>query len=190
VTNDRQLIQLALQGDSGAFRQVVERYQEYVFTVTWRVLKRREEAEEAAQDTFVKVYKTLDSFAGESKFSTWLYTIAYRTALDRTRKKSYPMHSLDHDENFLQIAGDKNANLTVYQQDLKQTLATVINRLPVVEANLVTLFYLQEQSVKEISVITGLSVSNVKVKLFRVREVLRTELRLYLGNEIEDLRKN
>ncbi|MFK7932462.1 MAG: RNA polymerase sigma factor [Saprospiraceae bacterium] len=187
MTNDRQLIQLTLAGNTAAFRQLVERYQEFVFTVTLRVLKQREEAEEAAQDTFVKVYKTLNSFAGESKFSTWLYTVAYRTALDRIRKKSRPVQSLDQDGSFLQIADSSKASTVLQQQDLKQTLAIVIDRLPAVEANLVTLFYLQEQSIKEISAITGLSISNVKVKLFRVREVLRRELRAYLGEEIADL---
>ena len=65
-----------------AFQQLVERYQNYVFTIVLQIVRTREEAEEAAQDVFLKVYRQLAGFEQKSKFSTWLYTIAYRTAID------------------------------------------------------------------------------------------------------------
>ena len=86
--SDGQLIDAVIAGDQASYRSLVERYQNYIFTITYNVLKNREEAEEAAQDVFIKVYKTLRSFERKSKFSTWLYTIAFRTALDYQKRKN------------------------------------------------------------------------------------------------------
>jgi RNA polymerase sigma factor (sigma-70 family) len=84
--NEPYLIEKVLQGDSTAFGQLVQKYQAFVFTIVIRIVKVREEAEEVAQDTFIKAYESLSSFRGDSKFSSWLYSIAYRKALDALRK--------------------------------------------------------------------------------------------------------
>ena len=85
-TTDQHHIEQTLAGDPQAFGELVRRYQDYVFTVVNRMVQHREEAQEITQDTFVKAYSSLKSFRGESKFSSWLYTIAYRKALDRLKK--------------------------------------------------------------------------------------------------------
>ncbi|MCI5082510.1 MAG: sigma-70 family RNA polymerase sigma factor [Saprospiraceae bacterium] len=186
---DEQLIKQVLSGQQAAFHQLVLKYQNFVFTITHRVLSSREEAEEAAQDTFLKVYKTLSSFEGKSKFSTWLYSIAYRTAIDLARKKKLPIDSIDNDDHYLQIKDSAKARPDdiLQQQDLQTTLQMVIERLKPIDATLITLFYLHEKSIKEIVEITGLSKSNVKTKLHRLRETMRTELADLLQNEAEDL---
>ena len=86
TTNDQHYINLVLDGDANAFTSLVNRYKNMVFTLTLRMLKNREEAEEVAQDTFIKMYKSLNKFKGDSKFSTWVYRIAYNTSLDRLKK--------------------------------------------------------------------------------------------------------
>ena len=86
TTNDQYYINLITQGDTIAFSVLVERYKDLVFTLTYRILKNREDAEEASQDTFIKAYKSLSKFKGDSKFSTWIYKIAYNTSLDRLKK--------------------------------------------------------------------------------------------------------
>ena len=83
---DQYYIERTMQGDTQAFGVLVERYQDFIFTIVLRILKIREEAEEVAQDAFIKAFESLSSFRGESKFSSWLYSIAYRKALDRLRK--------------------------------------------------------------------------------------------------------
>ena len=80
TTNDEYYIDLIINGDTNAFEVLVDRYKDMVFTLTLRILKNREEAEEAAQDTFMKTYKSLSRFKGDSKFSTWIYKIAYNTS--------------------------------------------------------------------------------------------------------------
>ena len=86
TTNDQYYITQTLQGNTQAYANLVTKYQNYVFTILIRMLKNREEAEEVAQDTFVKAFEALSTFRGESKFSSWLYSIAYRKALDTIRK--------------------------------------------------------------------------------------------------------
>lgn len=189
MVEDNMLVQQVLKGDRHAFQQLVERYQNYVFTITSRVLRSREEAEEAAQDVFLKVYKQLGSFEQKSKFSTWLYTIAYRTAIDFARRKNPQAFSIEDDESFLQIEDEERPGPVeeMQQQDIQDQLAEAIRQLKPVDASIITLFYLKEHTVKEVSEITGLTVTNVKTKLFRLREVLREQLSRQLHSEIEDL---
>ena len=120
----------------------------------------------------------LGSYRQESKFISWLYAITYRTAIDNARKKKLPLQSIESGSTAFQ-APDVNskspAELT-QDNDLRHQVQSVINRLKPSDANIITLYYLHEQSVQEIAEITGLSVTNVKTKLFRLREQLRQEL--------------
>jgi RNA polymerase sigma factor (sigma-70 family) len=176
-TEDSELIRETLRGNQHAYRRLVERYQHFVFTAALRVLGTREDAEEAAQDTFVKAYRTLGRFQGKAKFSTWLYTIAYRTALDRARAKKIEIDSVDDDGYYRQIADESdNAEEEMEKTELHELLRAGIERLPPRDASIITLFYLQECSVQEIAKVTGLSVTNIKTKLHRLRERLRQDL--------------
>lgn len=188
-SSDNTIIQAVLDGDQQAYRSLVERYQNYVFTITMNVLKSREEAEEAAQDVFIKVYKMLHSFEGKSKFTTWLYTIAYRTALDYNKKKKLNIQSIDAEESFLQVKDTltPNPEKNMQQEDLQDKLKKAINKLRPSDASIITLFYLHEKSVQEVAQIMGLTVSNVKTKLHRLREALRKQLERQLKTEIQDL---
>lgn len=188
MEEDIQLVSRVLKGNQSAFRLLVERYKDYVFTITMRILKQREEAEEAAQDVFVKVYKTLGSFEQKSRFSTWLYTVAYRTALDKLRLKKKGIVSLDKEDAYLQIPdqAEDNPFQLLNSALLKEQLLIAIQQLKPQDAAVITLFYLNEKSIKEIVDITGLSLTNVKTKLHRTRETLKQHLEYQLGNEIKD----
>lgn len=188
MEEDIHLVGRILKGDQTAFRQLVERYKDYVFTICMRVLNQREEAEEAAQDVFIKVYKTLRSFEQKAKFSTWLYTVAYRTALDKVRVRKKRNVPLDSEENHLQISDDKqvNAEQIINTEMLQGQLLVAIRKLKPQDAAVVTLFYLKEKSIKEIVEITGLTLTNVKTKLHRTRESLKRHLEKQLGSEIKD----
>lgn len=178
MVEDQVLIRRSLAGSQVAFQQLVERYQNYVFTVCMRVLRRREEAEETAQDAFIKAYNSLSTFQHQSQFSSWLYTIAYRTALDRARLKKMPVDSLDDSQSAWQLADtdDSSPSAALQREELQEELQAAIDRLSPIDASLITLYYLQEQSVKEIATITGLTETNVKTRLFRGREALRNLL--------------
>jgi RNA polymerase sigma-70 factor (ECF subfamily) len=93
---DNEIISRVLKGEQNAYAELVNRYQGYVFTLILSMIKSREDAEEEAQDVFIKAYRSLADFRGESKFSTWLYTITNTTCITFLRKKKLDVHSLDN----------------------------------------------------------------------------------------------
>lgn len=188
MENDNLLIKATLQGNKAAFGTLVERYQEYVFSVTLKVLKNKEEAEEAAQDSFIKAYRALAKFEQRSKFATWLYQIAWRTAIDRYRSRPRAGQSLDDDQTFLQVADQEaTPEQRMQQKNTRTILEAALGQMKPNDATLLTLYYLNEQSVKEIAEIMGLSESNVKVKLFRLRDTLKKVLCRQLQREVKSL---
>lgn len=184
-TTDQHLIEQVLRGDTRAFGVLVEKYQGFVFTIVLRMVKMREEAEEVSQDTFIKAFESLASFRGESKFSSWLYSIAYRKALDRIRKnKKYRASELLEEITESDAGSVENALQQLEDKERKEQIQHCIMQLPEIDAALVTLYYFEDQSVKEIAAITELSEENIKVKLYRSRKKLFTLLQQYVLPEI------
>lgn len=156
-------------------------YKHMLFTLAMRVLRQREDAEEVTQDAFVKAYRKLPDFTGASKFSTWLYSITYHTAISKLRSRRSGVADLeDVPETFLATAEHSSAT----HADRKQALELAMGRLPAEDAAVVSLFYFSEQSVEEIVTATGLSASNVKVKLHRSRKKLLEVLQDHLREEL------
>lgn len=155
-------------------------YKHLVHTVCMRVLRHREDAEEATQDSFVKAFQNLHAFQGGSKLGTWLYSIAYRTALSKLRTRKAGTLGLDElqangQEPQQAPEGDRN--------DRKALVEWALAQLPAEDAAVVTFFYLEELGIEEIVTITGLGESNVKVKLHRARKKLLTILQDHLKEE-------
>ena len=100
---DTEIISRVLNGEQQAYALLVERYQNYVFTLCLRLIENREDAEEVAQDIFVKAYRSLADFRGDAKFSTWLYTIVRTSSITFLRKKKLVVVSLDNEKNVVQV---------------------------------------------------------------------------------------
>lgn len=175
---DQLNIKKILNGDTNAFAVLVDRYKNMVFTLALQMLKNREEAEEISQDTFVKVYKHLDKFKGDSRFSTWVYRITYNSCLDRikTYKRQYDTVGIDEfTEN--QVRTLETAFDILDRADRQRSVKDCLQRLPPDDSALIMLFYYEELSLEEISKIINLDPNNVKVKLFRARKRLATILK-------------
>lgn len=189
TTNDDQYyINLIVEGDTNAFTVLVNRYKNLVFTLTLRMLKHREEAEEVAQDTFIKVFKSLGNFKGDSKFSTWIYKIAYNASLDRLKKNKKHLKDVAIDEfTRHQVKSIDNALEQLEHTEREQAIKSCLDVLPSDDSFLLTLYYYEDLSLEEISKTVGLKPNNVKVKLFRSRQKLATILKQQLEPElIED----
>ena len=174
-----------LKGDTKSFAVLVDRYKDLVFTLALRMLKNREEAEEVSQDVFIKVYKSLSKFKGDSKFSTWIYRITYNSCLDTLKKykQEYQMIPID-DYTEHQVMIIDNAFDALVEKEQKQAIEDCLHRLPSKDSFLLTLYYFEEQSLDEISKILGLTANNAKVKLFRSRKKLTSILKERLEPEI------
>ena len=185
--NDQDIINLVLAGDTNAFAALVDRFKDLVFTLSLKMLQNRQEAEEVAQDTFVKVYKSLAGFKGDSKFSTWIYKITYNNCLDRLKrqKRNRPVVAIDEFTEH-HVRSLMNVLDTIEETERKQMIKNCLDLLPAEESFLLTLYYFNENSLKEISVIMGTNENNVKIKLFRSRKKLAGILRTKLESEIID----
>lgn len=185
TTNDQIIINQIINGDTNAFTVLVDRYKDLVFTLALRMLKNREEAEEVSQDAFVKAYKSLSRFKGESKFSTWIYRVTYNTCLDRLKKNKKHLNDVAIDEfTQHQIKTMDNALDSMEQQEHNKTIQDCLNLLPGDDSFLLTLYYFEEHSLEEISKIIGITANNVKVKIFRGRKKLASIMKQKLEPEI------
>jgi RNA polymerase sigma factor (sigma-70 family) len=181
-------ISRVLGGDLGAFAQLVQKYQSMAFTLALKIVKNREEAEEVAQDAFMKAYRALSTYQQKARFSTWFYRIVYTTALNHLKKKKINTVPVDdpllQHENLQEHHNQLDALTTAEQ---KQYLGLALERLAGEDSFLLTLFYLEESPIADISQITGISEGNVKVKLFRARKKLHTVLSQLLKKEIKEI---
>ncbi|WP_411895429.1 RNA polymerase sigma factor [Winogradskyella sp. A2] len=186
TTNDEIiLIEAINNGDTRAYALLVDRYKDLVYTLALRMLKHKEEAEEVAQDTFVKVFKSLDKFKGDSKFSTWIYRVAYNTCLDNIKKNKKYINNVAIDEyTFNKLDTIDNALDNIIKEEKSVLIKNCINKLPEDSSALLTLFYFEELSLEEISKIINVEANTVKVKLFRARKKLAVILEQYLQPQI------
>lgn len=172
--SDSELISEVLAGNSRAYADLIRRYQHMVYTLAVRMLGNREVAEETTQDVFVKVYKSLRNFRGDSKFSTWLYKVAYHRILDASGRESRQkvIRSTIRPDVVYTASTETTWN-TVMIKERREFLHRILEQLSQDENAVLSLFYLQELSIREISGIMNLSQSAVKVRLFRAREQLK-----------------
>jgi len=188
MNSDQIYIDKVLLGDTNAFAFLINKYKDMTYTIAIKIVKSHEDAEEVAQDSFLKAYEKLNTFKGNAKFSTWLYTIVYRNSITKIRKKKVDTSDVDdyvidnHSEgdDFPQIEAIKSEEQQKYVRE-------AIDKLPEKDALLITLFYMNDNSIEEIEQITGLTQSNIKVKLFRARKKLNQELSLLLKEELKTI---
>jgi RNA polymerase sigma factor (sigma-70 family) len=187
LIEDQHYINLVINGNTNAFAALVDRYKDMVYTLALKMLGNKEEAEEIAQDTFIKAYNALRKFKGESKFSTWMYKITYNTCLDALKKRKKEK-SVTYIEDFgeHQVKALHEILDTIDEKERNHAIQECLNELPNDEAFLLTLYYFDGQSVEEIAKVMNNSASNIKVKLFRTRKKLAHILKRRLEPEILD----
>ena len=187
--SDNEIISQVLNGNQQAYAGLVNRYQNYVFTLASRMIKSREDAEEVAQDVFIKAYKYLADFRGASKFSTWLYTIVNTTAITFLRKKKLDTHSLDN-ENVFEAANNRDSGMRADMIEQKSRQGMVNNAIALLnpdDAAIITLFYKGEQTLDEIAAILKIESNAAKVRLHRARTRLKEKMEIHFAEEVKDL---
>ncbi|MEH7093518.1 RNA polymerase sigma factor SigW [Neobacillus vireti] len=177
-------IKQVIKGDQDAFGEIVEIYKNSVYQLCYRMLGNRHEAEDLAQEAFIRAYVNIQSFNQDLKFSTWLFRIATNLCIDRLRKKK-PDYYLD-----AEVAGTEG--LTMYSQissdsplpeseveslELQETVQKEILKLPEKYRSAIVLKYMEDMSLNEISEILDLPLGTVKTRIHRGREALRQQLR-------------
>lgn len=170
-------------GDKQAFSWVVDTYRDMVYTICFRMLASEEDAKEAAQDVFVKVYRSIHDFQEKSKFSTWLYRITYNHCISVIRKKVKVIDLVDEIPDQTFDENDINGLHRISMEERSRYLKTAIESLPETDAVVVTLFYYEELSLDEIARVTGLTSNNIRIKLHRSRKKMYQVIRQSLQKE-------
>lgn len=168
-TDDMEIVQRVLTGDTEAFGVLVHRYSGKVYGLAFGMLHDAERAEDVAQETFLRAYEHLDSFRGASAFATWLYRIAYNRAAEYCRRQ----RSFGRLDERCRAVADEEVSAERYDPETVVRMRHALLRLPPDDRALVTLFYEEEFPVAEIARMMNLSQANVKVRLHRIRGRLR-----------------
>jgi RNA polymerase sigma-70 factor (ECF subfamily) len=171
---DRQAVQAALRGDQAAFADLVTRYQTAVYNMAYRMLGDATEAEDAAQEVFVRAWNQLHTFQQDKRFSTWLLSIASHHAIDVLRRRK-PVAPLD--DVALYVESEEPApDEIALQAERRDIVKKMLNTLPEKYRSVTVLRYYNDLSYDEIARITGLTESAVKTQLHRARRMLADQL--------------
>ena len=184
--DDNELVKRVCMGEAQLFRLLIERHQQHIFNLCYRMLQQFEEADDATQDTFLKAYRSLKQFRGDASLKTWLCRIARNECLNRLRHEN--MASLDQqlttDYSF-QIANSTPSPLELIEQQETQSIVhEAINKLPHQYRLVITLFHLNGLSYEEISQVMEIPMGTVKTHIFRARELLKSKLQAFVEGKI------
>jgi RNA polymerase sigma-70 factor (ECF subfamily) len=175
--DDNHYIDRVLSGDVSAYALLVAKHKNLVFSIALKILNSREDAEEVSQDTFLKAYQSLGTFERKSKFSTWLYRIVYNAAISKTRKKKLDLVPMDNYVIHNYSDEEAGSGMDELDPEMKRIMVEkAMEKLSDADNLLITLFYKGENSVEDICAITGLTASNVKVRLHRIRKKMYDDL--------------
>lgn len=171
--DDTYYIKKTLDGETDYFGRLVNRYSHPIFILILKIVRSREDAEELTQDVFLKTFRVLSTFKGDCRFSTWLYRIAYNMAISATRKKKTEFLYIE--DRTINNIGEREVEEALNDTENAEQVAKLeqaLELLPAEERGLISLFYTESQSIEDIAQVTGMSSSNVKVKLHRIRKKL------------------
>ncbi|MCP4590122.1 MAG: RNA polymerase sigma factor [bacterium] len=187
--HESELIDRAQRGEPGAMRELIDAHKDRLHAFVWRMVRNHHDAEELCQDSFLKAFAALDSFNRAYRFSTWLFTIAYRLSLNQLRRKRSRTGEMDFS---LVSADEPEAGECVAQSEeaarLKHLVWKAVDQLSPPQKASVLLFYRQEQSCGEIAQVLQLPVSTVKSHLHRARARLRDILEPAVTENLDGLR--
>ncbi|WP_435354194.1 RNA polymerase sigma factor [Emticicia sp. SJ17W-69] len=174
-------------GDKLAYKELINRHKDYAFTVAYRILNSREDAEEVAQDAFMQVFGALHSFNGESKFTTWFYRIVFNAALMQKRKNRIFADDIETSSEAILISSSSDSAEDLRKNERTRAIQQALQNLSADDVMMITLFYLKEQSLEEIAEITQISAETAKVKIHRARKRLAEEMKRTLKGEVRSL---
>jgi RNA polymerase sigma-70 factor (ECF subfamily) len=182
--NDTECIRMVLRGEKDYFACLVKKYEGKAYSLCFKILKDREEARDSAQEAFIRAYEALPGFRLDSAFSTWFYRILYNTCISKIRKDRFSTGFEPEDPVWNDLSQDNDAIGHLNFEDMQKLLKKAYEVLNPDEIFLAEQFYREECSIEELAGMTGLSQSNVKVRLFRARQKMHARIRSVLKEEI------
>ena len=172
--SNSELVRKSQLGDKAAFEQLVIRHQDLVFSLAYKLTGNREMANDVAQEAFIRAWKAIEKFRGDSTFSTWIYRITVNTAWT-LRKKAKKHNTLNIDDTYEPIVIDekKDPELVAINSDLSSVLINALDKIPIEQRIIVELKNIEGRSHKEIADYLDISVTAAKVRIHRAHQKLR-----------------
>lgn len=181
-------IKQVLGGNTSCFSYFIEKYKDMAFSIAFRITNNKEDAEEAVQDAFLKAFKSLKTYRNEAKFSTWLYKIVVNTAVTKAKRKRNFITDTDvTNAPDIAIENIEEVHKNLEEAERKKIVENVLQHLIIEDRLLLTLYYLNENSIEEIAVITGIKAENIKMKLHRARKKLYIIMEKNLQMELKNI---
>ncbi|MGA2296919.1 MAG: RNA polymerase sigma factor [FCB group bacterium] len=187
---DKYYLEKVLKGDSASYSFIIEKYERMAYTIAYRILRQRENAEDVVQEAFINAYRSLPDFNFGASFSTWLYKIVYNLSISEYRKKKFITEEIDDNviDNYYINYGNTNEAISLFrEEEQKFYLNSAIDKLTPEEKTIITLYYQEDCSVEKVADITRNSKANVKIKLYRARKKIMHELEKILKEEVVNL---
>lgn len=185
---DEYYVNKVREGDINSFSYFIDKYKNIAFSIALKIVKNKQDAEEIVQDSFLKAYKSIDTFKGTAKFSTWLYKIVFNKSISKTRLKKLTTETLENRSqdscNFIEI---NEAIQNIKQHEREYYIKLALRNLDEIDYVILTLYYYEEKTIKEIGEITNLDAPYIKVRLHRARGKLHFELKKLLKTEVNEL---
>ena len=187
-TEEMELVKRARQGDMGAYDDLVRRYQERIYATIYHMTSNHEDANDLAQEAFIKAYQALKSFKGGSSFYTWVYRIAVNKTINflkqRKNRAQISLNDLDfnaeHDPDLVALISDKTPRRDINLAELQEKLNAAMQKLSEHHRLVVTLHDVQGLSHEEIAAIMDCNIGTVRSRLFYARQQLQAYLSDYL----------
>lgn len=187
---ERRLIQALRQGDQDAARELIDHHKQRLLAFIWRMVPNYQDAEDICQDAFLKAFAAIDSFDPTYRFSTWLFTIAYRLCLNQMRRNEPLTGDLDlsYFPDLGESGGHHQAAASEEALRLKELVWSAVDQLSKPQRGAVILFYRENLSCQDIAEVMGLPIATVKSHLFRARARLKQLLEPAFAGDFEKLR--
>jgi RNA polymerase sigma factor (sigma-70 family) len=185
---ENRYLQQVLEGDISKFSYFIEKYKDMAFSIAFRIINNREDAEEIVQDSFLRAFKSLKKFRFDSKFSTWFYRIVVNNSLSKLKREKQDTRNIDIDKVSDSIIENvESVYKGLAQADQQKFINYALGELCIEDRLLLTLYYLNENSVEEIAEITKISQQSLKMKIHRARKKMYIVLKERLKSEIHNL---
>ncbi len=179
IQEENVLIDRILAGEERCYAELVDQYKSYAYTIALKIVNNRAEAEEVAQDAFIKAFNYLKNFNRQARFSTWLYRIVFNTAISYKRKNRIVTEAIDNKH----VENPERADTAVEREDKTMFLNKALKKLNEADQLAIQLFYIKEFSLEEVADLMGQNVNTIKVRIHRARQRLADELKLMLKKE-------
>lgn len=179
IQEENRLIDRILAGEERCYAELVDQYKSYAYTIALKIVNEKAEAEEVAQDAFIKAFNYLKNFNRQARFSTWLYRIVFNTAISYKRKNRLITEGIEN----RQVENPDRADAGMERDDKQVFVAQALKRLNEADQLAIQLFYIKEFSLEEVADMTSQNVNTVKVRIHRARQRLADELKMILKKE-------